>query len=620
MQTTSHAFARDAEAHEDQGAQAIDLPEALGGAWVSRSGPRDVVKDAIANTLRRGATAALDLVCASPPYHWSLKGPLPDPSIIPALDPRPGRVALANQLFTGVWSFAGVSMRTGGSAPWRSPPPSETFAEELHGFTWLRHFRAAPGETSQTLARALVTGWIERFGRYQRLAWRPQVTARRIQSWLSNGKLLWDGADVIWRCAVTQQIAEQARHLARMAELAPEGAPRIVTAVGLALSGICLSEGAKRAQTGLALLSQELDRQLLPDGGHISRNPATLVQIFADLVALQATIESARQPTPEFLRRALDRMAPMIRMLRHGDGRLALFNGGDEGAEGFIDGLLTRSGQAGTALAHARHSSYHRLEAGKTIVIVDTGAVPRGDSSAEVHAGALAFEMSVGAHRVVVNCGPGAGRGAEWRQAARATAAHSTLSIDDQSTLRLMETGVFAKLLGARVAAGPRQVKSAAGDSEQGRWLWTAHDGYVDAFQLVHERRLYLDGQGRDLRGEDRLGPDPRLPPPDAPQPFQIRFHLHPELRASLARDGRSVIILLPNGDGWRFRVGGAEVTLEDSVYLGRGDLMRKSEQIIVSGKTNPGAEPQALVKWAFQSLTQSKPTPAPPLPPSAAE
>src|SRR5262249_5647917 len=152
------------------------------------------------------------------------------------LDPRPGRVALANQLFTGVWSFAGATLRTGGSAPWRTPCPSEAFAEELHSFVWLRHFRAAPGETSQALGRALVTGWIEHFGRYHSIAWRPHVLARRIQSWLSNGKLIWDGADVIWRCKVTQHIAEQARHLARTAALAPDGASRITVAVGLALS------------------------------------------------------------------------------------------------------------------------------------------------------------------------------------------------------------------------------------------------------------------------------------------------------------------------------------------------------------------------------------------------
>lgn len=610
MQTTSHAYAQNADAHDEQSERVIDLPEALGGAWTCRSGSRLIAKDALKGMLRLGARSVLDLISSTPPYRWALRGAQPDPDIIGALDPRPGRVAIANQLFTGVWALAGSTIRTGGSAPWKVDFPSDAFAEELHGFSWLRHFRAAPGETAQALSRALVSGWIETYGGYETIAWRPAVAARRIQSWLSNSKLMWDGADVIWRCTVTRQIAEQSRHLANSLALVPEGAPRIVVAVGLALSGICLSEGGARAARGLSLLAQDLDRQLLPDGGHVSRNPATLVQIFADLVSLQATLESARHATPEFLRRALDRIAPMIRMLRHGDGRLALFNGGDEGAEAFLDALLARSGQSGGALAHARHAGYHRLEAGKTIIIVDTGAVPAGGQSIDTHGGPLAVELSSGAHRIVVNCGPAVGRGLEWRKAARGTAAHSTLSIGDQPALRILDTGLSAKLLGPRVLGGLRCTKSAAGDSEQGRWLWATQDAYVEAFGLVHERRLFLDAQGRDMRGEDRLSADPRADTPSEPVVFAVRFHLHPDIRASLARDGKSVLILLPNGDGWRFRATGGTLALEDSIYLGRMETARKTEQIVIRGTTAPQAEAQAIVKWAFQNLVQNKSAP----------
>jgi uncharacterized heparinase superfamily protein len=248
-------------------------------------------------------------------------------------------------------------------------------------------------------------------------------------------------------------------------------------------------------------------------------------------------------------------------------------------------------------------------------VIVDTGATPRGRYSTDAHGGPLSFEMSVGAHRVVVNCGPARRRGREWREAARATAAHSTLMIGDRSAIQLLSRGTWAEFLGPRIVEGPATVKSAAGDSDEGRWLWTTQDAYQDGVELIHERRLFLGCDGRDFRGEDRLVPDPRLPRPETPQPFFIRFHLHPEIRASLARDGRSVLLRLPNGDGWRFRASGGEVSIHDSIYLGRNDTVRKTEQIVISGTTDPRTEIQAAVKWAFQALAQARA-----VPPRAAE
>jgi uncharacterized heparinase superfamily protein len=607
MPTTSHAYAQGADLQAEAAERVVDLPEALGGAWVSRAGPRDLVLDAARTVYGRGRDRVLSALFSGLPYRWTLRGASPEAGFVQVTDHRPVRLQIANQLSTGVWSLAGVTLRTGGSSPWRAQPPTEAFGEELHGFSWLRHFRTAPGDAAQPLARALLAGWLNRFGSYNALAWRPHVLGRRLISWLSNGRLISDNADVIWREALTRHIATQGKHLMRVAGFAPDGRPRITAALGLALSGLCLSDGTARAEAGLELLANELARQLLPDGGHVSRDPSTLLDIFADLVALQTMLESSSQPVPEFLRGALDRIAPMMRMLRHGDGRLALFNGGEEGQEGFIEALLARCGQTGSALPHARHTGYHRLEGGKTVVIVDAGALPRGRDSAEAHGGPLAFEMSVGAHRLVVNCGAARRRGPEWRKAARATAAHSTLQIEEASAIQVLEEGMLAKLVGGRIADGPRTVKSAAGDSDAGRWLWTNHDAFLDRFELIHERRLFLDSAGRDLRGEDRLVPDPRLPRPQESRGFAVRFHLHPDIRASLARDGRSVLLMLPNGDGWRFRASGGTVSLADSIYLGRNEAVRKTEQIVVSGSSDPAAELQAVVKWAFQSLAQTR-------------
>ena len=51
--------------------------------------------------------------------------------------------------------------------------------------------------------------------------------------------------------------------------------------------------------------------------------------------------------------------------------------------------------------------------------------------------------------------------------------------------------------------------------------------------------------------------------------PFNIRFHLHPEVSAAMQPDGKSVLLAVRNGERWIFRDGSnATIRLDPSVYL----------------------------------------------------
>ena len=84
------------------------------------------------------------------------------------------------------------------------------------------------------------------------------------------------------------------------------------------------------------------------------------------IVMVMDALGATGNQAPQALRSAHDRMAPMIRFFRHGDGALALFNGGTESDARMIAGLLARDEVRGQPFAHARHSGYQRLAAGRT--------------------------------------------------------------------------------------------------------------------------------------------------------------------------------------------------------------------------------------------------------------
>jgi uncharacterized heparinase superfamily protein len=364
----------------------------------------------------------------------------------------------------------------------------------------------------------------------------------------------------------------------------------------LALSGICLDDSEKRLDVGLQRLEAELSRQILPDGGHVSRSPEILLCAYRLVVMVLEAMTAIGQEPPHVVRNAYDRMAPMLRFFRHGDGALALFNGGSQCDPRLVAGLLARDKVRGQPFFHARHSGYQRLSASHTLCLIDCGVVPAGAFSLDAHAGAGAMEMSSGPDRIVVNCGAGGLSNPSWNAPLRATAAHSTVTVADTSGATILPAGPVRDLLGPRLLGGPRAVQSRRTETPQGWSVELAHDGYADRFGVRHERQVMLSPQGLIVTGRDRLVP--AGPSFHAGLTFAVGFHIHPDVRVSRL-EGGGILLKLPGGEGWRFRAGGGQLGIEESVYLG-GGVVRRTEQLVVSGSMK---DAPADIAWVFEQV-----------------
>ncbi|MFQ5439193.1 MAG: heparinase II/III family protein, partial [Paracoccaceae bacterium] len=262
------------------------------------------------------------------------------------------------------------------------------------------------------------------------------------------------------------------------------------------------------------------------------------------------------------------------------------------GAEGRLDQALAASGVRATATTGLA-MGYGRLSAGRTSVIVDASAPPRGKMSHNAHASTLAFELTSGRRPLIVNCGSGDQFGDELRRAARATASHSTLAIEGFSSSRF---GVDDRAAD-RFVHTPVNVRVQQSSGLEGSRLLATHDGYKPTHGLLHVRRLDLSLDGRKLVGEDTLG---ALSEADRitfenlmnrnamrAVAFAVRFHLHPDVTASIDLGGTAVSLILKSGEVWVFRHSGvAEITLEAGIYLESGRLRpRTTKQIVLSGE-----------------------------------
>ena len=528
-------------------------------------------------------------------YRRLLHGQLADHFAVQPYDALPRRLEDADALLRGRFRFHGEVVDIKDGAPiFDMKPPSAAWAAALHGFDWLPALSTAGGDNARKLAMNLIAQWVKRNGRYSEPVWSPEIMARRLIHLFCHGKLVVPNSEMTWRSNLFVALREQSKMLERTWREAPDGLPRLQAAAALALSGACIEDSSKRLEAGLAALESEVDKQILPDGGHCSRAPEALLVAWRHIVMVLETLAAVNLEPPHGVRNAADRAATMIRFFRHGDGALALFQGGLESDARMVAGLLARDEVRGTPFHHARHSGYQRLAAARSLLLMDVGRVPAGAYGLGAHAGFLAFEFSSGDSRIVVNCGADGIAHRSWNAALRATAAHSTATVGDVSSAGVLPQGFARDLLGPRLTGGPVEAVSRRVETSQGWTVEASHDGYMAAFGLRHERQVTLSPQGLMLTGRDRL--IAQAHPPQAN--FAIRFHIHPDVRVSRLKGG-GVLLKLPNGEGWRFRAGGGLLEVEESIYLG-GGIVRRAEQLVITGALR---ETQTEVAWVFEQI-----------------
>ncbi|KWV44062.1 heparinase [Rhizobium altiplani] len=525
------------------------------------------VREAWRRTLCRGAIMRLRL------FRHTTHAPerlIVAPTDLRAVDPH-----VAEEILNGRFPLAGRLLETGGKSPFNFSLPSRSFALRLHGFGWLRHMRTKKSDLHSSVARSIVNDWLSLHGgRIEGIAWEIDVTAQRVISWLSHSPVVLHNADRGFYRRFLRSLAFQVRFLRRMAKYAPPGEVRFRLRIALAMASIAMPTRAGALRRAAEALDQEFDSQILPDGGHVSRNPRVGLELLLDLLPLRQTYVNLGHDLPQKLISGIDRMYPALRFFRHQDGDLALFNGATSTLATELMSLLRYDETAGDPFKAMPHSRYQRLAAGKTVVIADTGLPPTGSLSRTAHAGCLSFEMSSGRHRFIVNSGSPKFAGRRYVQIARTTAAHTTVTVNDTSSSRFAPSDFIANV----ITDGVKTVNVDRALADDGRdVIKSSHDGYLNAFGVLHERELTLNATGLIVTGCDRLvAPEGNV---EEAVRAVARFHAHPSINLKQI-DKESIMMTAPDGETWLFSSPGNEVLIGEDVFFADASGICGSDQI----------------------------------------
>ena len=523
------------------------------------------------------------------------------PSMAFRTQPEPRSIGLfgrGKQLMSGNFLFSGVMVQAPDIAIWDVELPDAAAVADIHGFGWLDDLAAVGDGLARAKAQAWVWDWFARFGRGQGPGWRADLAARRLMRCINHAAFLLAGRAAPDAETYFRSLSMQTAYLSHRWPVVAPGLARIEALTGVITAGLALKGLEGLTAPARTALDRDCAVGIDAEGGIASRNPEDLLEIFTLLIWAARSIEEAGLAVGGAHLAAIARIAPVLRALRHADGGLARFHGGGRGAEGRLELALAASGIR-ARVAPQTAMGFARLASGRTSVIIDAAAPPQGAASRAAHASTLAFELTSGRRPVIVSCGAGVSFGAEWRLAGRATASHSTLSLEGVSSSRLgvaADTGDRAARDPAReelveVASVPVMRLTPEAD---GLWFHAAHTGWAHTHGLIHLRDLLLSGDGRQLSGVETLSATSEgrhrlerlfgrggLRSTGA----SVRFHLHPDVDAALDMGGTAVSLALKSGEIWVFRHDGvAELRLDPSVYLERGRLQpRPARQIVLS-------------------------------------
>ena len=526
------------------------------------------------------------LACNTVLYNWSLGGEVPHGIQVSPCDIWPGDAEAGRWLIeSGTFEFGGDRLELH-DADWEPDGIEPRWFDHVHSHDWLRDLKALSGDAARRAARAMVQSWIEEYPVWDERSWRADILGRRISNWISLYGFFGESADDDFQFIMLESLARQARHLFRVLPGSLAGLDLLYAVKGLAYAGIALEGREVCLEQALSLLDQEIDKQILSDGGHINRCPNQLAIAIQILLDLRSALQAGGYPGQEKIQHALDRAVPALRFFRHGDRNFALFHGSQEGSEDIVKTILLQARSRARTLNSLPHSGFERIAQGKALFIMDTGKPSNYPYDKNSHAAPLSFEFSYGRERVFVNCGSHP-TSQEWITALRHTPAHNTLTIDDRNACEIGEDGHFLRR--------PRVVQSSREDMDGAVLVDACHDGYLPLNGITHRRRIYMADQGHDLRGEENLNCGIGL---GRPVSIALRFHLHPDIPVSLVNEDREALLRIKNGPGWRFTANGGTLRLENSVYLGEGVRPRKTKQLVLYTQME---EDLLQLKWALQ-------------------
>ena len=476
---------------------------------------------------------------------------------------------------------------------WKTSVKDKLKFDNLHSFLWLTKLDR---KNSKIITKQIIKSWIDIFFNYDPDAWEMEITAKRIIAWSSNTDITFENSDKIYKEKFFLSLIKQSNFVLKNLKNLSYGPSKIICCAAIILSGMVFKENTINFKIGTRELEKIIKNYFDDTGFPKSRNPEEVFICIKYLILIRELHKEAQKPIPNFLNEIINKCGNCYALLSCKNNQFPLFNGATEinykDYDIFLKNLKYKFNNKDHEIADLIKINKKKFE-----FFIDCGNPPSNIFAKNYQAGCLSFELISNKQKIICNSGYGKYLSPKLSYISRATAAHSTLYINDTSSCIFQKNQSINKVYGNSLIHKHKIIKKNYTEDKDFYSITAAHNGYEKKFGYIHTRSIKILKKEDKIFGHDELRRTKNF---SKLLNYFIRFHIYPNAKIVKTMAGNSILISLPNGEGWSLLSETNNLEIEKNIFLGNKSKIINNESVSISGKI---IEELISIKWIIERV-----------------
>ena len=453
----------------------------------------------------------------------------------------------------------------------------------IHTFDFLFYFKKIGGSKGINLSRKNIFAWFRKFKYYSQFPWEGDYPSKRFISIVYNYDFICSVSNPVERKQLNYILNFHIRRI--LFDINRKKNKDISSYQVLALILIdCLKTNikTKNFETIKNIINFQLDDISI----HRSYNILEHAKFLNNLIEIKNIILFINLEIPSFLENTILSMTALLKVYKHDDSSLPLFNGCNNNHIEIISNISKKEKFLKTVTLKKFKTGIATYKDKQKTLFFDVIKPTINKYHNELSAGTLSLEISAGKEKIITNCG-GAESAGKNPAYLKYSAAHSTIIINNTNITEIRENQSNKKF--------PKEVFFDSIDNEETLILSGTHNGYLNKYKKVCKRELLVHKKMNLIKGEDIIISSKSNFEKTI---YHIRFHLMPGISTTVTENKKNVIMKTAKNNMWVFK-SNDEILIEKSIYV-NNDIALESSQIVITGVTN---SLKSRIQWSLEQI-----------------